>query len=293
MKILIGYDGSECARAALDDLKRAGLPPQGEFVVLSVSEELIPAPAGIGGVKTPYQKYEAKAQEEALALARSAESVLNTLFPGWSVNAEAATGSPASLLIWKADEWNPDLLVVGSHGHTALGRFFFGSISQEVLHEARCPVRVSRGDGKNAKQPVRIVVGVDGSDGARAAVEVITHRNWPEKSEARVVAAVGTFPPVASEQMAIEVEKWISNENERVREAVEAAVKKLRDAGLKTSTMIKEDIPERLLCDEAESWGADCIFVGARGMGRIERMLIGSVSSAVASRAHCSVEIVR
>jgi nucleotide-binding universal stress UspA family protein len=48
-----------------------------------------------------------------------------------------------------------------------------------------------------------------------------------------------------------------------------------------------------LLIAEAESWGADCIFVGARGMDRIDRFLLGSVSSALAARAHCSVEIVR
>jgi nucleotide-binding universal stress UspA family protein len=56
---------------------------------------------------------------------------------------------------------------------------------------------------------------------------------------------------------------------------------------------LKEEEPKRLLLGEAESWGADCIFVGARGMGRVERFMLGSVSSAVAARAQCSVEIVR
>ncbi|HEX2491994.1 MAG TPA: universal stress protein [Blastocatellia bacterium] len=55
--------------------------------------------------------------------------------------------------------------------------------------------------------------------------------------------------------------------------------------------VVKEEDPKRLLIAEAESWGADCIFVGARGMGRIERFLLGSVSSAVTARAHCSVEV--
>jgi len=54
----------------------------------------------------------------------------------------------------------------------------------------------------------------------------------------------------------------------------------------------KED-SKSLLCAEAESRDADCIFVGTTGMGRIERMLIGSVSSVVAMRAHYSVEVVR
>ena len=48
-----------------------------------------------------------------------------------------------------------------------------------------------------------------------------------------------------------------------------------------------------MLIAEAESWGADRIFVGARGMGGIDRFLLGSVSSAVAARAHCSVEVTR
>ena len=63
--------------------------------------------------------------------------------------------------------------------------------------------------------------------------------------------------------------------------------------GLAASFVIKEEDPESLLCAEAEGRGADCIFVGAKGMGRIERTLIGGVSSAVAMRAHCSVEVVR
>ena len=52
-------------------------------------------------------------------------------------------------------------------------------------------------------------------------------------------------------------------------------------------------IAKSLLLEEAERWGADCIFVGARGLNRLERLLLGSVSTAVAARARCSVEVVR
>jgi len=67
----------------------------------------------------------------------------------------------------------------------------------------------------------------------------------------------------------------------------------LRTRGLTVSSVIKEGDPKHVLLDEAERWGADCIFVGARGLSRVERFLLGSVSAAVAARAHCSVEIVR
>jgi nucleotide-binding universal stress UspA family protein len=62
---------------------------------------------------------------------------------------------------------------------------------------------------------------------------------------------------------------------------------------LVASPLIKEGDPKQLLCDEAERWGADCIFVGAKNLSRIDRFLLGSVSAAVAARAHCSVEVVR
>jgi nucleotide-binding universal stress UspA family protein len=293
MKILIGYDGSQCAELALADLKRAGLPPKVDALVMSVTEEWIPAPASIGGVPTPFPKYEFEDLKEAAALSKSAKAVLKTIFPEWHVQAEAAIGSPANLLIWKAEDWKPELIVVGSHGRTALGRFFFGSVSQKVLHGAQCSVRIARGKEKSAEEPVRLIIGVDGSKDAEAAVNAVMTRHWPKGSEARVVGAIGVFPPVATEYAALEVEKWVAAENARVNEAVEAASKKLRGIGFGVSSVVKEADPKQLLCVEAEDMGADCIFVGARGMGRIERLLLGSISSAVANRADCSVEVIR
>jgi len=293
MKILIGYDGSPQAEAALADLHRAGLPRRAEAMVLSVAEEWMPAPASLGGVTTSFPKLESEAEREALELAGSAKAVLETLFPDWQVQAEAVTGSPGNMLLWKAGEWKPDLIVVGSQGSTALGRFFFGSVSQKVLHQANCSVRIARPNRNSAGAPVRLIVGVDGSPDSDAAVRAITTRHWPEGSEVCVVSGMIVPPPMASEQLVFEIEKWIADEKTRVAEAVEAAVRKLQGIGLATSSVVREEEPKSLLCAEAESRDADCIFVGTTGMGRIERALIGSVSSAVAVRAHCSVEIVR
>ncbi len=293
MKILIAYDGSEHSEVALTDLRRAGLPRKAQAVIISVAEEWLPAPSSIGGVETPFPKEAFKAEQEALKLARSARAVVKTLFPDWEVHAESAIGSPGSRLMWKAEEWKPNLIIVGSQGRSALGRFFFGSVSQRVLHAADCAVRIARGQAKGADEPVRLIVGVDGSKDAEAAVKAITTRHWPKGSEARVVNASWPVPSVTSDEMAVRVEQWVVAENARIKETVNAAVKSLQGIGLTTSTVVKEADPKRLLCDEAESWRADCIFLGAKGIGHIERLVLGSVSSAVAARAHCSVEVVR
>jgi len=72
MKILIGYDGSDCAEAALDDLTRAGLPSRAEAIVLSVAEVWLPPPPssyefleGTTEVQIPDEPRYAKAKAKA------------------------------------------------------------------------------------------------------------------------------------------------------------------------------------------------------------------------------------
>jgi nucleotide-binding universal stress UspA family protein len=293
MKILIAYDGSDGAESAIDDLKRAGLPRRVEAIVLTIAEELIPAPTSIGGVETTFAKSLLEEEKDSLALARRARSRIQQLFPGWEILAEAGIGSPGSEIITMADEWRPDLIVVGPRGRTALGRMFFGSVSQKVVNEARCSVRVARGRIVEPDVPARIIVGVDGSEEADAAVEEIASRDWPDGSEVRVVNSAWTIPSASDPGTAVNLAEWIAQETDRVNKVVEGAADKLGSAGLKVSIVVKEREPKALLCSEAEDLMADCIFVGARGMGRLERFLIGSVSSGVAARAHCSVEVVR
>jgi nucleotide-binding universal stress UspA family protein len=292
-KILIAYDGSECAESAIDDLKRAGFPHRAEAIVLTITEELIPSPTSIGGVATTFGKDLLEKEKDSLALARRAQSRIRQLFPGWEISAEAGIGSPGSEIVARADEWRPDLIVVGSHGRTALGQMFFGSVSQKVINEARCSVRVGRGQIIEPDAPARIIVGIDGSEEADMAVEEIASRDWPDGSQVRIVNSAWTIPPTSDPGTAVNYAEWIAQETERVKAAAEGAAEKLGSAGLKVSIVVGEREPKALLCSEADDLMADCIFVGSRGMGRLERFLIGSVSLGIAARARCSVEVVR
>ena len=286
-KVLIAYDGSECANQAVEDLRRAGLPEKAHALVISAVESWLPPPSGLEILESVDYR------QETLALARRASTRISSMMPGWVVEPLVGFGSPASVIIEKADEWKPDLIIVGSHGRTAAGRFFFGSVSQKLVHEAHCTVRVARGRIEEPITPVRLIVGVDGSKGSEAAAAVVAARHWPPGSEARVVNAAWKMPLVTSEPTLLQIAEWVARENARVALAVESAERQLKAAGLATSIVMKEEEPKQLILNEAETWGADSIFVGARGMGRLERFLIGSISSVIAARAHCSVEVVR
>src|SRR6266542_3735511 len=190
MKILIAYDGSSCADSALEDMRRAGLPRLAEAVVLSVSELWMPVVESVGAGAVRIVGALPVSLEKAESLAQTACERVQPYFPDWTVKAEARSGSPASVVIERADEWRPDLIVVGSHGRSALGRFMLGSVSQKVVTEAHCSARVARGRDSDVQAPARLLIGVDGSPDAEAAVTTVTTRIWPADSEARVVIAI-------------------------------------------------------------------------------------------------------
>ena len=302
MKILIGYDGSEYADAALKDLKRAGLPSDADVLVITLAEVFVP-PSSDEEVDNAYvpesirRAHERARQklEQASALAKLASERIQQLFPAWHVDYEAQADSPAWALIRTADQWQPDLIIMGAQGHSVFGgRLILGSISQRVLYEARCSVRIARGSGKSEDAPVRILIGVDHSPDSDAAVNAVCSREWPEGSEVGLITAVDTVMPIDPDPSAM---KWIEVGDERnwdqVREIFEPAAEKVRAAGLHAEVLIRRGNPADQILEEADTWGADCIFVGARGTRGIERLLLGSVSSAVSARARCSVEIIR
>ena len=312
MKILIAYDGSESADIAIDGLQRAGLPSENvDALVVSIGEVWLPPPGDLADTTDELQappglekarKRAAQLMEEAESLAQRGTKRVQQLFSSWRVTHQVRNGSPGFELLDCAREWSADLIVVGSHGHTALSRFVLGSVSQRVLTEASTSVHVGRANPGTGKSGERILVGVDGSPGALAAVRAVAKRHWTEGSEIRIVVADDVIrgnpiwlliPPVRDF-----VDEVRTDERTQAEQFAIAAAKELReglgDRDLTVSSVVQTGDPKQVLVKHAEEFGADCIFTGATGFSsRLERVILGSVSAAIAARAHCSVEVVR
>lgn len=284
MKILISYDGSEYADFALTDLQRAGLPLDAEAIVLSIAESWLPPPSGYEVIEQIMGQKHPRKPEQALALAKRAADAVQAFFPGWKIQEEALEGSPAGEVVKKAEDWGADLIIVGSHGLSGIGRILLGSISHKIVTDSHCSVRVAR-KRQVTQAPPRLIIGLDGSEHSETAVKVVAARRWPQKTEVRLVTATGPFYELPMDS--------VETQLEYTRKLQQPAVEILQAADLDVTTVIEVTDPKTLLLEEAEKWNADCIFIGTRGHNKLERLLIGSVASAVVSRANCTVEVVR
>jgi nucleotide-binding universal stress UspA family protein len=298
MKILVGYDGSQSADAALADLRRAGLPREAEALIVSVADVMM-APAAphyelvsqaltsrrvTSGLMYAEQQ-NARVVNEASAFASKATNQLRRYFPTWFVRSETLNGSAAWELIDKANEWKPDLVVVGSHGRSAVGRLLLGSVSKKIVTASQHSVRIGRGAlNSDVTKPPKLVIGVDGSPEAEAAVRAVGTRVWPYGTEVRIVSVDDRIPsvlkgydaPLASKPMV----EWAENE--------------LSLIGLNVSVNMTKGDPRRVLLEQAQEWDADSIFVGGRRFSTaLQRFQLGSVATALATKAHSSVEVVR
>jgi nucleotide-binding universal stress UspA family protein len=298
MKILIAYDGSEYADAAIEDLSRAGLPDDTEAIILTVTETWLPSSEDSYITVESDEKmwyWRKKALEKVAEFEKAAQNAVARVrqeFSSWQARYEITCGYPEWAVVKEADKFKADLIVIGSQGRGSVGRLALGSVSLKVLSEAHCSVRVARQsphrkEGDNS--PLRIVVGIDGSPDSKLAVEAIAERRWQPESQIRLVTAVEpVFQPGVYENYS-SLEKDIQD----AEEIQQPAVERLKSAGLQISSVVRPGRAKNVLLKEAEEWNADSIFIGAKGHRFLERILLGSVSYSIAARADCSVEVVR
>jgi nucleotide-binding universal stress UspA family protein len=138
-----------------------------------------------------------------------------------------------------------------------------------------------------------VVVGTDGSETARLAVEHAAHLARSSGAKVHVVHAVRlpSRAPLVAPEMAgvaasadVDVERW-------ARELLAETASALEGEGLRVQTHLSARSPADALCEVAEQQMADVIVVGNKGM-RGARRILGSVPNDVAHRAGCAVLIV-
>ena len=291
MKILLATDSSASSEAVTSEVARRPWPQGTEVCVLSV--------VGLRDLAT-WDVADAVAEaegEDARALAQSAADRLSSR--GIDTTAAVIKGHPRARITEYAESWGADFIFVGSHGHCRPSRFLLGSTAKAVLRHAHCSVGIARthpsGNEATINSGMKIMLAVDGSDYAMSAARSLAERPWPAGSEVKIVSAVQPYEP--PEGPFYPEPSTIRRVNALLtklsRKAVRDARQVIRGSGLQASTSVLVGSPKTCLLEGAENWCADLILVGSHGLSGMVRLLMGSVSEAVAIHAHCSVEIIR
>jgi len=143
---------------------------------------------------------------------------------------------------------------------------------------------------------MKILIGVDDSPHAQAALDFVRKMKWPEGTRAIVLSAIRPPVTVYSEiqvPAALQTERILEDQMQYHQEIVSRAEQRLREAGLRTEARVLEGDPREALVETARTEGADLLVVGSHGRTGLAKLLMGSVAAHVMGHAPCNVLVVK
>jgi nucleotide-binding universal stress UspA family protein len=282
-KIIVGVDGTEGAASALRwAVEEAQL--RGETVQAVLAWGLLNQfhiPAGKQEFDPHYDRYAADEAlrwyvDEAVGQSHADRRVVNDL--------------PGRAIVDEATRVDADLIVVGGRHLGQIRAALLGSTTYDCLHTATCPVAVIRPGMAHHTDGGKVVVGVDGSENAKQALQWAVDEAARRKAPLEVVHAwripyVGGMygPTIVGDPDTFQ--KVAAEEVERVVASVDTSAL----AAPPTTTTVNGGPAEALLNASRE---AGLAVVGSRGLGGFSGLLLGSTSSQVIHHATCPVVMV-
>jgi nucleotide-binding universal stress UspA family protein len=279
--IVVGVDGSEHSRLALkwaaDEAKRRGS-------LLRILYAQISEPKNVPAWYAPGSSDLSPGE----AIIDDAVGLVATRHPSVLTGGEVV-GWPAALVLTSASR-SAELIVVGARGLGGFEELLLGSVSDQCVQYAHCPVVVVHSDSDDlpyrAVEP-RIVVGIDGSLGSTRALQWALEEARIRSASVEAVYA-WQYPPVGAFVMG-PTHGYEVVAHEVVDAATDHAERLAPEVPFKAGACFNATVPA--LLDACR--GADLLVVGSRGHGRFQDALVGSVAHQCARHARCAVVVTR
>lgn len=298
-QVLCPIDFSEFSRHALD-LARAIARQYASTLTLLHVCPLMPAPAYAAGLPVLPASVPTPVDLRAVveSMTHFAGTELGTSVP---MQFEIGEGDAASEILDRAAAMPSDLIVLGTHGRSGFERLVLGSVTEKVIHKARCPVLTvppaTEGVVPAGLVPfTRILCAIDFSDASLHALEYALSLTQPAHAHLTLVHVVEVTPAPksvihdAAEDHAL---------GAYVAAAAHARAAKLarlvpENAGglRRVDTMVAIGSAHREILRVAGERACDVIVLGAHGIG-VAQLLFGSVAHEIVRQAHCPVLTVR
>ncbi len=283
-RVVIGFDGSTSAESAA---RWAAREAQSRGLGLTVIHATIP-PLSSSGAWGPGAPISMDAIDEIRDSAQTFLDTFASTLPASDIQTLVQVGSPTGILLAASE--SAALIVVGSRGHGGFKELLLGSVSQQLVTHADCPVVVIREE--RTVDATAVVVGVDGSAASHAAVDFAF--DYASRHHLSVLAIhawdVPSFDLIVmpNTPVPIEIGDIADTEVRLAAELLAGYEARYPDVTLETR-VIRTTPANAILSVESE---ASVIVMGTRGHGAVIGSIIGSVSHTILHRASVPVIVV-
>jgi nucleotide-binding universal stress UspA family protein len=229
---------------------------------------------------------------------RSAEAVVEALRAELrphtgSVTVRIVDGRPVPVIVHAARSWNADLILMRGSTRGALGRALLGSVPDEVVRAAPCPVLVAK---RRVTSFDRMLVATDGSLHAEAALRFVAALPVPPTAELRVCAVSEPPEHASGSDRGARADTLLLLAETEKRTAVQAVTKAL-DILTSLSCPIQSSVRHgeagRELAAEVRRWVPDLLVIGARGRTAGSQVALGRVTESLLREAACPTLVYR
>lgn len=197
---------------------------------------------------------------------------------GVSASAETTRSSDPAESILKFAEKNIDLIVMGVHGENEKDQYTLGSVTRKVITHVKVPTLIT----KKRSLLSNLLVCVDGSEHSTRALEVAVR--LAEKMGSRI-----TLLNVQDQRLQKASSKAVEELADKIFSNALSAVEKGR---VKLEKKLEIGVPSDRIVEVAERGKYDLIVLGKRGLGKVKRFLLGSISDDVIQKAKTSILVV-
>jgi nucleotide-binding universal stress UspA family protein len=294
-RIIVPTDFGETAQSALRVAAAMAAYYRAQLDIVSVVDSTVYAYAGY--------PFATLAQD----LMKSAEEQLNALklpeeTKGLTVKRFVLSGSAGHEIADHARRHSADLIVMATHGRGVVARFFLGSVADQVLHAAPCPVLVLRKPEETAKEHAKAA-----KRKGKPFTKILVPTDFSPTSQLALNRAIALTEDYDAELVVLHVldDELISTHVQAERDMILKQLQTHALAEMKgqlpadlvenfhTIGAVKRGDPAKAIPAYADAHDCDLIVMGSHGRTGIGRVLLGSVADGVVRHAKCPVLVER
>ncbi len=236
--------------------------------------------------KEAYAEVRKSMVDSGLLLVNQASGLLPPDLAG-KANKVCETGNPSEVIVKTAQSEDADLLGLGLRGLGRVAELVLGSVSHQVLSHAPCPVLLVK---RAIEQPLRrVLMAIEGPDDAERLQRWLLAHPFKAPVDLSVIVVVPT-QHVGDPSIVLTLERWREIAATAAKQLVDRTAAKLNGPHFRATGQVLTGEPSEVISQEATR--SDLLVVGSHGRKGLDRVLLGSVSHAVAHRAACPVLVI-